>query len=712
MNVALRVLRIELLQLARDKRALFSAIVLPAILYPALFWGMGKLESVGEKTMAERDLSVLIALDGLDDSIRGDFVEGFEELGPSTLLQTDAAAVAEADEGEPRRLAARAVMGLDSPADDISADDGAEASTASDGYPGTDAGDDASTDTRHDLLVIGTTDEGEEGQRRSRFTLWYDVKRDDSREARSRARQVLRELEAAEVVARRERLLGGDPARALEAEPEDLATEEETSGAAFGKWLPFIALLLIVSGGAYAALAVFAGEREAGTLETLLVQPVPERSVATGKFLAVFTAGMATLLVNLLSLVLCFSTGLASGDAFGGAGGSVGVGRLLMLGLELPACLLLCALLCLVCGGAKTFREGQMLVFPVTLLVMVPTAIVLRPDASLTALWAVIPFAGSALALRDGLEGDLVPGLGALMVASHLGYTWLALTRVGRILDAEKILGGDAKADAHLRKASGRHAVGWGFAAVMVMYLVAGSVQRWNLHAGLWFTFWVFLPVFALTVAWLAPRPEGAPRQLLPALGLRLPHPAHVLGGLLIVPALVVAARALLEWQLEVLPLPGGGGDAGLGIDALGIPGGTLGLVFFLAISPGLLEELLFRGSLLESMKRDWRWPRILAWQALYFGLIHLSVYRLAPTAILGALLAALALRAGSVIPAMVVHITYNALTVLGGRAEGSPEAADEWLTTNVFQAPWYEYAPWAAPVGLLLLIAFRRPSS
>ena len=63
MNVVLRVLRIDLLQLARDKRALFSAIVLPALLYPALFWGMGQLESVGEKTMAERDLSVLIDLD-------------------------------------------------------------------------------------------------------------------------------------------------------------------------------------------------------------------------------------------------------------------------------------------------------------------------------------------------------------------------------------------------------------------------------------------------------------------------------------------------------------------------------------------------------------------------------------------------------------------------------------------------------------------------
>ncbi len=686
MNVALRVLRVELLQLVRDKRVLFSAIVLPALLYPGLFWLMAKLESRGEAVMAERELSVLVAFDELDDEVRGDFVERFETKGPSTLLQVDATPLAEADEGEPRRLAARALMGLD------------------EALQGSDEADE--TLEPHDLLVIAETANGPEGQRHTAFTLWYDVTRDDSREARSRAREVVMELESDEVQLRRERLLGGDPARALLAEPEDLATAEESSGAALGKWFPFIAILVLISGGAYAVLAVFAGERESGTLETLLLQPVAERSIATGKFLAVFAAGMATLAVNLASLLICISTGLAGEEIFGGAG-PIGIGRLSALTLELPACALLSAVLCLACGGARTFREGQMLVFPVTLLVVVPTAIVLRPDASLTAIWALVPFAGSALALRDGLEGDLVPSLGALMVASHLGYTWLALARVGRILDAEKVLGGDSKADAHLREASARHAVRWSFAAVMFMYLVAGTVQRWNLQVGMWFTFWAFLPAFALAVATLAPRRPGERPRLHEALGLRLPHPAHVLGALLLVPALAAGARMLLEWQMEVLPIPGGAADLELG--GLGIPGGVFGLVFFLCISPGIMEELLFRGALLESMKRDWRWPRIIGWQALFFGLIHLSVYRLAPTAILGALLAALALRTRSVVPAILVHIAYNGLTVLGERAAHDPDAANEWLTVHVLQTDWLAHAPWAAIPGLALLALVRR---
>ncbi|MFT6109339.1 MAG: ABC-type Na+ efflux pump permease subunit, partial [Planctomycetota bacterium] len=59
----MHVLRTELLQLARDKRALFSAVVLPAILYPIFFWGSGKLETVGRETMAAREVTIRADLD-------------------------------------------------------------------------------------------------------------------------------------------------------------------------------------------------------------------------------------------------------------------------------------------------------------------------------------------------------------------------------------------------------------------------------------------------------------------------------------------------------------------------------------------------------------------------------------------------------------------------------------------------------------------------
>lgn len=667
MRVIRLVLRTELLQLVRDKRALFSAIVLPALLYPIFFWGSTKLEEVGESRMRSRDLVVLVDLTRADEGLEARLAEVVPTEGGATEMQeVDASPVLEAGGDEAQRLAAREMLGVD-------------------------AAEDAA---RSDLLVIAEPVEGP-GERVA-FELWYDVKRDDAREARGRLRTALRALEDEIVVERRERLLGGDPASAVVASSTDVATAEDASGAKLGKWLPFIALLVLVSGGAYAALAVFAGEREAGTLETLLVQPVPNESIAAGKFLAVFVAGMATLVVNLGSLLACVALGIGDLDAI--AGGEFSLARLAWIGLELPACLLLTAVLCYVCGGAKTFREGQMLIFPITLAVIVPTAIVLRPEAELTAIWALVPFAGSALGLRDGLEGDLSLPLAALVAASHLGWTWLALQRLAGVLDAEKLLGGDAKAESRMRQAAGRHAKAWGFAVVMSVYLIAGWVQRKDLEAGMWFTFWVMLPAFAIAIAWLRPREEGEPRRLTRELGLTAPHPFAFAGAVLCVPALVRGAVALLEWQQKVLPLPGGGQMVGNPLAAFD----TWQIVFFLAISPALMEELVFRGALLSAMKRDWRWPRILAWQALYFALVHMSVYRLMPTAILGAILAAVALRAGSVLPAIAVHALYNLLVVGGGVAESDPDSA-LGSALAFTGSTWWRHAAWAAvPLSLI----------
>ena len=119
-------------------------------------------------------------------------------------------------------------------------------------------------------------------------------------------------------------------------------------------------------------------------------------------------------------------------------------------------------------------------------------------------------------------------------------------------------------------------------------------------------------------------------------------------------------------------------------------------LFFFLALSPGIFEELVFRGSLLSAMKRDWRWPKIIAWQALYFALVHASVYRLLPTGILGALMAGIALRARCVYPTIALHMAYNGLLVLGGDKDVDAIAAE----------PWFIYAPWLGAAGLALLIA------
>ncbi len=669
MSSARLVLAAELRQLARDRRALFAAVLLPALLYPLVFWASKKLDTVGKETMAEREVTALLDLSGAVGGPTGD-------VARRARL---ALAAAEPIVLEERDLAPLLELAPTSDEEGVSP----EARERGLGMLGPEA------------HVLVSARPSPESAARTRFELWYDVQDDVAREALGRARRALRELGATLEVEARERLLGGDPGAGLSPRGIDVASAEDKSGAALGRWLPFLAIFVLISGGAYAALAVFAGEREAGTLETLLVQPVPHTSVALGKFLAVLFAGVVTVTVNLASLVTCAVTGIAELPGFEGAGAPLPTERLIGAGLVLlgPSALLT-ALLCLVCGRARTFREGQMLLLPVTLAVILPTAIVLRPEASLGFVSALVPFAGSGLALREALEGDLTLALGALVLASHLGWTVLLLGRVAHSLDGERALRDGRGSEAGtLGARAARHAQLASFAVVMALYLVGGAVQRADLDVGLVVTFWALLPAAAVLIARLAPRPEGAlwTREL----GLRLPRAAHVLGAVLTVPLLAGVANWWLPVQLELLPMPREALEA-QGLMQLFADRPAWWLAFFFALSPGLWEELVFRGAILSSARRGLSAWRVVLWQGTWFALAHASVYRLAPTFVLGLLFSAIALRAGSIWPTVLAHTAYNGLLVLG--ANGSlPTWAADFAGLGSYQVV-------AAGVGLALL--------
>jgi sodium transport system permease protein len=97
-----------------------------------------------------------------------------------------------------------------------------------------------------------------------------------------------------------------------------------------------------------------------------------------------------------------------------------------------------------------------------------------------------------------------------------------------------------------------------------------------------------------------------------------------------------------------------------------------------LALSPALCEELLFRGFLVRATEGRLSAPVLVLTNALLFGAFHLSPYRLLPTATLGLVLALLALRTGSVVPAVLFHLLNNTFTLLVGRfLEGADGALE-----------------------------------
>jgi sodium transport system permease protein len=126
-------------------------------------------------------------------------------------------------------------------------------------------------------------------------------------------------------------------------------------------------------------------------------------------------------------------------------------------------------------------------------------------------------------------------------------------------------------------------------------------------------------------------------------------------------------------------------------------------LVFFVSIMPGFFEELTFRGVLLHGLRKTLRPVGVALAVGAIFGIFHVSLFRLLPTAYLGVLFAAVVLLTGSIFPVMVWHAANNAIALVPARLG--------WVTDETL-IPGWAYA--VSVLGLLLafwiLWRVRRP--
>ncbi len=92
-------------------------------------------------------------------------------------------------------------------------------------------------------------------------------------------------------------------------EQKNVASAEKVSGAIIGGLVPYFIIILCLSGAMYPAMDLTAGEKERGTIETILSSPVSRVHLVLGKFFMVLTAALFTALLAMASLGLTFAAG-------------------------------------------------------------------------------------------------------------------------------------------------------------------------------------------------------------------------------------------------------------------------------------------------------------------------------------------------------------------------------------------------------------------
>jgi len=192
---------------------------------------------------------------------------------------------------------------------------------------------------------------------------------------------------------------------------EEISTagNRERVGAVVGGFLPYILLMVCLMAAMYPAIDLGAGEKERGTLETLLLAPIPRTALVLAKFLVLFTVGLcsALLMVASLGLVMTLVGNRAEG-ALAQMVRSVGAGDLAMVALMLvPTAAIFAAILLAISIYAKSYKEAAGMISPLMMLVIVPIVVAMLPGVELNWFWSMVPLTNVSLAMKELVKGTM-----------------------------------------------------------------------------------------------------------------------------------------------------------------------------------------------------------------------------------------------------------------------------------------------------------------
>ena len=227
---------------------------------------------------------------------------------------------------------------------------------------------------------------------------------------------------------------------------QNVAPPAKVAGSLLGGMLPYIIIILCMTGAMYPAIDLTAGEKERGTMETILCCPVGRTELVLGKFLMVLTASVGTVVLSLLSMGATFQfakrvlAGSAPREVLQTVatidiGGLAGV--FLML---LPVAVMLSAALLMVGLFSKSFREAQSYCGPLMLVVIVPAIAGMLPGMELNASLAVVPLLNVSLVCKEMISGTWHWNYILLIFGSACLYATAALAAAVWMFHREEVL--------------------------------------------------------------------------------------------------------------------------------------------------------------------------------------------------------------------------------------------------------------------------------
>lgn len=225
----------------------------------------------------------------------------------------------------------------------------------------------------------------------------------------------------------------------------NLASEREQTGAIIGGLIPYFFMIFCLLGCMYPAIDLAAGEKERGTLETLLVSSASRAEIYIGKFLVVALSGFISAVCAIIGMLLAAKININSGDMTGG--GAMGellngilepITILQLLAILLPLNIFFAAALLMLSIYARSFKEAQSFISPLMIIIVLPAILGMMPGVRLDTVTAFIPILNVSLGAKEIISGTAQTVPLILTYVSLLAYAAISLLISVRFFNDEK----------------------------------------------------------------------------------------------------------------------------------------------------------------------------------------------------------------------------------------------------------------------------------
>ncbi|HHV37371.1 MAG TPA: CPBP family intramembrane metalloprotease [Candidatus Cloacimonetes bacterium] len=610
------VFRKEWLEVLRDKRTIFTTFLLPLILYPLLIIGFNAVMSRQTGVLEERGASVAIA-DSVLNPVSARIVASLQEIENFDFHP--------ANDVVDYLYENKDIQGVVTIRDSLDAD----------------------------------------GLRLYHVSVKYDAANEQGQMVLDKVSWKLREVQK-EIAEEHISARGINPKimNIIEVHSIDTADSQKKMGMILGMFLPYIMIIMLLTGASIVAADLVAGEKERKTLETLLVAGIDRREIVIGKYLTIISLSMLNLIVNLFSMSISvkFMLGQTGMDMAG-----VGIpfkAILLLLATMLPLATFFAALLLSISTFSRNMKEARSYEQPIMMVSMIMAMISFLPAIELNGMLALIPVVNISLIFKAVMVNDYQISHLLITIGSTLVLDAIAIWASIKLFNSESVLfrseddSGGIKSIKKDRKNifTPYNGIIYFSLALLALYYLGSRWQMQDMVSGLVKTqiILIALPVLVF-VALLKQDKDKVLRLKMPRLKEIALVPFIAISASVIVTILAQLINHIFPFPEQYLENLSQLFDMDLSL------WGSLAVV---ALAPGVCEELLFRGLMPRFFEKFGFMSNILI-SAFLFAAFHLDPFRFIPVFLLGMLLAYLTLRSGSVFNSMLSHTINNSLAIL-----------------------------------------------